>query len=68
MLQQKMRALNDDKMIAEVKVQEQELNMKEQLDLIQDYSNDIEQLQARCEEQSKRIRELETEVSRLVSN
>lgn len=36
MLQQKMIALNDDKLIAEVKVQEQERNMQEHLDLIQE--------------------------------
>jgi hypothetical protein len=37
-----MIALNDDKLIAEVKVQEQERNMQEHLDLIQEYSKDIE--------------------------
>lgn len=68
MLQQKMIALNDDKLIAEVKVQEQERNMQEQLDLIQEQSKDLESMQERSDQQSKRIRELEAEIERLNGN
>ena len=49
MLQQKMIALTDDKTMVELKVQEQEAHIQEQFDIIQDYSQEIKELQARNE-------------------
>lgn len=41
-LQQKLIGLEDDKLMAEMKIQEQEVHIQEQFEIIQDYSNEIE--------------------------
>ena len=60
-----MLALNDDKMMAEVKVHEQELNIQEQFEIIQDYSGQIESLQQQNAKFIQRIHELEGQLERL---
>lgn len=45
MLQQKMIALKDDKDMANIKVEKQEQIIQEQLEMIQEYSNEIKDLQ-----------------------
>ena len=50
MLQQKMVALTDDKLMAEVKAQELDLNIQEQFDIIQDYANQIQEHELKSRE------------------
>lgn len=42
-LQQKLIVLEDDKLMAEMKMQEQEIHIQEQFEIIQDYSTEIEE-------------------------
>jgi hypothetical protein len=57
-----MVALKDDKAMAEIKFQEQELNIQEQFEIIQDYSTEIEDLQERNDKYSLKIQELEEQI------
>ena len=43
-LERKIKDLNDDLEVYEIKIQEQEIHITEQFEIIQDYSNDIEEL------------------------
>lgn len=66
MLQKKLTAAQDEKALADLKVQEQDLNIQEQFEIIQDYSNEIKEYTAKDKQKTKRIQELEAEVSRLL--
>ena len=65
-LQQKLVGLEDDKLMAEMKIQEQEIHIQEQFEIIQDYSNEIEDHNIREQLQNQRIHELEEELQQVL--
>ena len=64
-LQKKLATAEDEKSLAELRAQEQDLNIQEQFDIITDYSNEIKEHVAREKQQTLRIQELEAEIKTL---